>query len=73
MDNTNKGTLNINDKQGNDKRPDMKGRINVDGKEYWLSAWEREGKNGKFWSLSIEAKKEAQEAYTKATGQDIPF
>lgn len=37
-DNTNRGALFRNDKDGNEKRPDYTGKINVDGKDYVLSA-----------------------------------
>jgi hypothetical protein len=52
-DNTNKGVLFVNDTKGNDKAPILKGKINVNGKEYELAGWTREGKNGKFYSLAI--------------------
>ncbi len=39
FDNTNRGTLFPNDKADNPKRPDYTGNINVEGKEYKLSAW----------------------------------
>ena len=57
-DNTNRGALFLNDKQGNDKRPDMKGPLNVDGAEYVVSAWARRTKAGdKMLSLRIEPKR----------------
>jgi hypothetical protein len=43
----------------------LRGAINVDGVEYWLSAWVREGKEGgkmegrKFFSLSVSPKEQA--------------
>ena len=56
-DNNNKGVLFNNDKQGNEKRPDYTGSINVDGKEFKLSAWIKDGKSGnKFMSLSVQPK-----------------
>jgi hypothetical protein len=61
-DNTNKGTLSRNkDKDkpdANPKWPDHKGSINVDGAEYWLSAWIKDGPHGKFFSLSLQPKEE---------------
>ena len=85
-DNTNRGALFRNDKQGNEKRPDYRGKLDVEGREYKLSAWIREKKDGsgKFMSLSIEpvdppppsAHQQAkQNAYQQNAedGDDIPF
>lgn len=58
-DNTNSGALFKNDKKSTDKHPDYRGQINVDGIEFWLSAWIKTGKSGKFMSLSVQPK-EAQ-------------
>jgi hypothetical protein len=64
-DNTNSGMLARNDKKETEKHPDFKGSINVDGVEYWLSAWVKEGKEGgkmegrKFFSLSVSPKEQA--------------
>lgn len=57
-DNRNSGALFKNDKQGNEKRPDYNGSINVDGRDYWISAWLKEGQKGKFMSLSVKPKDE---------------
>ena len=59
-DNTNKGALFINDKKDKDnpedRHPDMTGKVNVDGADFFISAWKRKGKeSGKpFLSLSIK-------------------
>ena len=55
-DNTNSGALFVNDKQGNDKRPDWRGSLDVNGVQYWISGWEREGRSGALISLRVEAK-----------------
>lgn len=52
-DNTNSGVLFKNDKKGNEKAPDYKGKINIDGKEKEIAGWIREGKSGQFLSLKI--------------------
>jgi hypothetical protein len=55
----NSGVLFKNDKKETEKHPDYKGNIMVDGNEYWLSAWIKEGKTGKFMGLALSPK-EAQ-------------
>ena len=62
FDNTNRGAMFKNDKEGNEKRPDYTGSLNVEGTEYKLSAWIREAKSGsKFMSIACD-KKEAKPA-----------
>jgi uncharacterized protein (DUF736 family) len=56
-DNTNQGALFKNDKQGNERWPDYRGQINVNGTEYWISAWLKSSKAGqKYMSLSVQPK-----------------
>ena len=61
-DNSNSGILTKNDKQGNENRPDYRGSINVNGVDYWLSAWIKTGRDGtklagqKYMSLSVQPK-----------------
>ena len=61
-DNTNRGVLFKNDRKDSDKHPDYKGNINVNGVEFWLSAWIKDGAKGKFMSLSIQPKEEQKPA-----------
>jgi uncharacterized protein (DUF736 family) len=54
MDHKNKGVLFTNDKGDNDKRPDLKGKGNWNGKEFEVAAWHRVSKDGKkYISLSF--------------------
>ena len=55
-DNTNRWTLNKNDRKETERHPDYKGSINVDGVDYWLDGWIKEGANGKFISGSLKRK-----------------
>jgi hypothetical protein len=76
-DNTNRGVLFKNDRKDTDNHPDYKGSININGEEFWLSSWIKEGKTGKFMSLSVtpkNAKPIAQpEAAHAAHEEDVPF
>jgi hypothetical protein len=76
----NSGVLFTNDKKETDKHPHYKGNITVDGKDYWLSAWVKEGKSGKFMGLAVSPKEEYKpkpSERSKATGFDsddsMPF
>ena len=55
-DNTNRWTLNKNAEKEQDTHADYKGKINVDGVEYWLNGWIKDGPNGKFISGTIKPK-----------------
>lgn len=68
-DNTNRGALFKKTDRKNDKQPEYDGPLNVGGVEYQISAWVREGKNGKFFSLSVKPKEERKES----AGGAVPF
>lgn len=54
FDNANTGVLFQNNTKGNDKAPAWKGTINVEGKEFQISAWEKVSKKGQnFFSLQV--------------------
>jgi len=55
-DNTNRGVLFINDRKEKETQPDRTGSINVDGVEFFLDGWIKDGASGKFLSLSIKRK-----------------
>lgn len=57
FDNRNRGSIWKNDRKENDKHPDFTGSLNVDGVEYWVSAWKRkEGASEKAPALSFSIK-----------------
>jgi hypothetical protein len=81
-DNEKRGVLFKNDKRENDKQPSMKGSCQIDGVEYWMSAWTNESKTGqRYQSLSFQRKDEvhntgmaqATVALEPLPNDDIPF
>jgi len=72
-DNTNRGALFVNDRKEQPNHPDSKGSINVDGVDYWISAWRKESASGKkFLSLSVTPKEEQQAAKPKPVASRVP-
>ena len=81
----NSGALFKNDKKEKDSHPDYQGDALIGGTEYWISAWLKEGKRGKFFSFAFKPKDEkagVKPAAKPATKQahafdgvddDIPF
>lgn len=69
FDNTNRGVAFPNDKKESDSHPDMKGSINIEGVEYWLSAWWKTPRNGgdEFLSFSVKPKEAPRAAPAKQT------
>jgi uncharacterized protein (DUF736 family) len=79
-DNTNRGSLFRNDRKETENHPDYTGSINVDGTDYWLSAWLKTSKAGKkFFSMSVKPKDAPPVARAAPAqpefepDQDIPF
>lgn len=51
----NSGALFTNEKKIKDTHPDLNGKITINGREFYLSAWKKQSKEGKpFLSLSIK-------------------
>jgi single-stranded DNA-binding protein len=76
----NSGVLFKNDKREKESHPHYKGNVRVNGQEYWLSAWIKEGKNGKFMGLALSPKEEQGQAPQAKSSKkiedmddDIPF
>jgi hypothetical protein len=70
----NSGILFDNEKKQSATSPDLSGRINVGGREYFLSGWNKQGKRGGFLSLSVG--KEISERPAPTGGNkddDLPF
>jgi len=67
-----------NDKEGNEKRPDYVGDgLDQNGNPVKISAWIKQGKNGKFMSCTIQAKTRGEPSKrqepTPDVNTDVPF
>ena len=75
----NSGVLFKSDKIENERSPQYKGNITVEGKDYWISAWVKEGKSGKFMGLAVSPKEEnkpktsERSKTTNFDDSDLPF
>ena len=78
-DNTNKGVLFTNKRKTKDTHPTHSGTINVNGTEFWLSAWVNTSKSSgeRFFSLSVTPKdsvgSNAPPGAVHGIDDDIPF
>ena len=64
-DNTNRGSIWKNDRKEKDTHPDFTGSLNVDGVEYWVSAWKRKpdaSPKAPALSFSVKPKEDVQRA-----------
>ena len=52
----NSGILSRDKKRKSDKHPEFTGSAEVDGVEYWLSAWVNESEHGKYFKISFKPK-----------------
>jgi uncharacterized protein (DUF736 family) len=69
--NENRGSLFKNEKKEEEKHPDMKGSLNVNGVEYWISGWKKTSKAGTgFISLSIRPKQEQTRQVSQPTNKN---
>lgn len=71
------GSLFPNSKE-KDAQPDYRGSVNIEGKEYELAAWKKQGQKGEFLSLAAKPKqpkeeKPVQNYQASDLDQEIPF
>ena len=68
----NSGSLFKNDKGDNPSRPDYRGDCKIGGEVYEIAAWIKDGKNGKFMSLSFKPKQDRTGATQSGGGETAP-
>ena len=74
-----KGFLFKNDNKKNENHPDYNGKIHINGKDYYLSAWINTAKSGnKYMSVTIgnevaEKVEEKPQTAKKSDIDDLPF
>lgn len=73
------GSLFRNENRNNDKAPHARGEALIGGVVYEIAAWTKEGRKGKFQSLSIKPKEQRrdqpqqrQTSYSEASGGRDP-
>lgn len=72
-DNTNRGSIWRNEKREKDTHPDFTGSLNVNGVEYWVSAWKRkEGAAAKAPALSFSVKPKEDQPQQSISQRAMP-
>ena len=77
-DNNNSGMMARNDRRTTDKHPEFTGTITVDGRDYWISAWVNEGREGskmegkKYFSIKVNPKDLPASATRQAPSRPAP-
>jgi hypothetical protein len=67
----NQGSLFKNSRKETEKHPDWNGTIKINGREFWISAWEKQGAKGMFYSLSLGQEKKPQ-GFTPRGEDELP-
>ena len=72
------GSLFKNEKKTEEKHPQMQGSCLIDGVEYWISAWTKDGAKGRWQSLAFKRKDAKPDskpapASIEQMNDDMPF
>lgn len=82
----NSGALFKNERKELDTHADYNGSVRIEGHDYWINAWLKEGAKGKFFSLSFKRKdgtaarpepatkaKTPADSFGRTLDDDVPF
>lgn len=61
-----------NNRKEKPTHPDYAGSIMINGKEHYLNAWLKDGKNGKFFSGSVGKEKVPKDNFSPRGGDEMP-
>jgi len=61
-----------NNRKEKETHPDYAGSIMINGKEHYLNAWLKDGKNGKFFSGSVGKEKPVKDSFTPKGSDEMP-
>lgn len=56
------GSMSRNKRREKASQPEFTGSGEFEGREFWINAWVKEGKDGKFFSFSFKAKQPRTDA-----------
>ena len=59
----NSGFLSKNKFKNGEKHPDIKGKINVNGKDYEIAGWQNTNEQGSYYSLKVSEPRVKEDAF----------
>ena len=69
------GNLFKNDRRETETQPAYRGDAKIEGKVYKISAWVKDGKNGRFFSLAFTEKDAPKDVggFDRPVADEVPF